>query len=230
MAGRSLQAVVLTHLPFEDLGALEPCLLKHAFRIEIVDVTIARFPSSAADDADLLVVMGGPIGVYDAPSYPFLTAEIECIRRRLAVRKPTLGISLGAQFIAASLGACVYPGDRGPEIGWSPIQSPPGAQLPHWFMFLLNPLLYLFRWHEDTFDIPSKATHLAETQLYCNQALSAENFALGLQFHPEVTAEGPGALVCRACLRTQHQADQRLGTPRRPAPQFWNGWLDSLFG
>ena len=117
-----------------------------------------------------------------------------------------------------------------PEIGWSPIQSPPGAQLPHWFMFLLNPLLYLFRWHEDTFDIPSKATHLAETQLYCNQALSAENFALGLQFHPEVTAEGPGALVCRACLRTQHQADQRLGTPRRPAPQFWNGWLDSLFG
>lgn len=240
MGGRRLHAVVFTHLPFEDLGTLEPRLLERAFKIETVDVTTARFPSTAADASDLLVVMGGPIGVYDAPAYPFLTAELECIRRRLAARKPTLGICLGAQLMAAALGARVYPGHRGAEIGWSPIQAPPGAQLPQWFKSLVNSGLCLFHWHGDTFDIPSGATRLAKTQLYRNQAFSFGNFALGLQFHPEVTVEGLERwYVGHACeLSTRRISVPELrAAAARHAPtlagaahQLWNGWLDSLFG
>lgn len=239
MPARSLYAVAFTHLPFEDLGTLEPRLLERGFQIETIDVTTARFPLPQADGCDLLVIMGGPIGVYDAPAYPFLAAELGCIRQRLAARKPTLGICLGAQLMAAALGARVYRGSNGPEIGWSPIQPPHGAILPPWFKSLLENGLHLLHWHGDTFDIPSGAIHLAETQVYKNQAFSIGNFALGLQFHPEVTAEGLERwYVGHACeLSTKKIAVANLrAAAKRHAPalaqtaeKFWNGWLDSLF-
>lgn len=236
---RNLHATVFTHLPFEDLGTLEPRLSEHGFQIETVDVTTAHFPLPQAGACDLLIVMGGPIGVYDAADYPFLIAELDCIRQRLNARKPTLGICLGAQFIAAALGARVYPGLRGPEIGWSPIHAPAGAVPPEWFKPLLASGLQLFHWHGDTFDHPSGTMLLAETQLYPNQAFSYENFALALQFHPEVTAEGLERwYVGHACeLRAKgiSVADLRSAAARhapslaRAAKEVWNGWLDSLF-
>jgi GMP synthase (glutamine-hydrolysing) len=239
MANSSLQAVVFTHLPFEDLGTLEPRLIERGFQIDTVDITTAHFPLPQAKHCDLLVIMGGPIGVYEAAAYPFLTAELDCIRQRLAARKPTLGICLGAQLMAAALGARVYPGSNGPEIGWSPIQSPVGATPPPWFKPLLDSCIYLLHWHGDTFEIPSEAIRLAETQLYRNQAFSLENFALGLQFHPEVTAEGLERwYVGHACeLGTKKISVSELrAAAARHAPlladaarRFWNGWLDSLF-
>src|SRR5579863_9020584 len=173
----ALSAVVCSHLPFEDLGSLGPELLRRGFAIETIDVTTAHFPLPTAMRCDLLIVMGGPIGVYEADDYPFLTGEIDAIRQRLAARKPTLGICLGAQLMAAALGARVYPGSNGPEIGWSRIQSPVGATPPPWFNPLLDSCIYLLHWHGDTFEIPSGSIRLAETQLYKNQAFSLENFA-----------------------------------------------------
>lgn len=239
MLSRNLHAVVFTHLPFEDLGTLEPRLLERGFQIHAVDVTTARFPLPQAASCDLLIVLGGPIGVYDAPAYPFLTAELDCIRRRLAAQKPTLGICLGAQLVAGALGARVYSGERGPEIGWLPIQSPAGLKPPEWFKPLLHSGVYLFHWHGDTFDMPTHGTRLAETELYPNQAFAIGKFALALQFHPEVTAEGLERwYVGHAC----ELGAKKIGVPElraaaaRHAPalaeaahQFWNGWLDSLF-
>jgi len=239
MASRTLQAVVFTHLPFEDLGTLEPRLLDRGFQIRTVDVTTANFPVPEADACELLVVLGGPIGVYDAPRYPFLTAELECIRRRIAAQKPTLGICLGAQLMAAAMGARVYPGDRGAEIGWSPIQPPADISPPKWFSFLFHSCLHLFHWHGDTFDLPVHTTRVAETQLYPNQAFLVENFALALQFHPEVTAEGLERwYVGHACELGTRKIDVpglRAAAARhapalaKAAHEFWNGWLDSLF-
>jgi GMP synthase (glutamine-hydrolysing) len=239
MANKALQALVFTHLPFEDLGTLEPRLTERGFQIKTVDVTTERFPLPDAAHCDLLVIMGGPIGVYDAADYPFLSAEIECIRELLAAQKPTLGVCLGAQLIAAALGARVYPGGRGSEIGWSPIHAPAGGEPPSWFKPLLDSDVYLLHWHGDTFDIPSGTIRLAETELYQNQAFLLANFALGLQFHPEVTAEGLERwYVGHACeLRSKRISVQELRSASarhapilaRAAQKFWNGWLNSLF-
>src|ERR1039458_4855425 len=106
------RALVLSHVAFEDLGSLEVPLRERGFEIETVDVATVRFPLPQAEACDLLVVLGGPIGVYDDQDYPFLVDEIACIRERLAARKPILGICLGAQLMAAALGARVYPGQQ----------------------------------------------------------------------------------------------------------------------
>lgn len=239
MRTRTLRAIVFTHLPFEDLGTLEPRLIELGFKIETIDVTTARFPLPQTADCDLLVIMGGPIGVYDAADYPFLVHEIDCIRKRLEAHKPTLGICLGAQLMATALGARVYPGTRGSEIGWSPIRPPAGAAPPQWFKPLLDSGVHLFHWHGDTFDDPPASVRFAETQLYKNQAFSLGNFALALQFHPEVTAEGLERWyvghACELSTKKISVQDLRIAAARhapalaQAAQQFWNGWLDSLF-
>ena len=239
MANSGLQAVVFTHLPFEDLGTLEPRLVERGFQIEIIDVTTARFPLPQAARCDLLVIMGGPIGVYEAAIYPFLTAELACIRQRLTAQKPTLGICLGAQLMAAALGARVYPGGNGPEIGWSAIQSPAGAVPPAWFKPLLDSDVQVLHWHGDTFDIPAGSARISESQVYTNQAFHIENFTLGLQFHPEVTAQGLERwYVGHACELSMKKisvpklraaAEQYAPALADAARKFWNGWLDSLF-
>ena len=237
MPVHALKAVVFTHLPFEDLGSLRPVLERRGFEIETIDVATARFPLPQAERCDLLVVMGGPIGVYDAGDYPYVAAEIESLRLRLAAHRPTLGICLGAQLMAAALGAKVYPGANGSEIGWFPIQ--PGSQPPPtWFAPLLDKNLRLFHWHGDSFDLPAGAVHLARTDLYENQAFSIARHALALQFHPEVTELGLEQwYLGHACELRQKEVSvpQLRANAHRYAPaltkaagQFWNLWLDYI--
>jgi GMP synthase (glutamine-hydrolysing) len=234
-----LKAVVFTHLPFEDLGSLEPELLRRGFAIETIDVTTARFPVQTAEDGDLLIVMGGPISVYDSADYPFLVGEIDAVRQRLAARKPTLGICLGAQLMAAALGARVYPGGRGAEIGWFPILPASSEPAPNWFSPLLPKDLRVFHWHGDTFDLPAGAQHLARTETYANQAFAVGDYALALQFHPEVTESGLERwYVGHTCELNQKgiRVKQLRDDARNYAPallnaagQFWKNWLDRLF-
>jgi GMP synthase (glutamine-hydrolysing) len=212
-------AVVFNHMAFEDLGSLKAPLLQRSFKIETV-------------------VLGGPIGVYDQQDYPFLTNEIACVRERLAAHKPTLGICLGAQLMAAALGARVYSGQSGSEIGWSPIRPAADAPTPDWFAPLLAPRLSLFHWHGDTFDLPPGSLHLAKTEVYRNQAYSIGNFALGLQFHPEVTATGLERWYVGHAVELHHAgitASQLRSATRKhavaleeAAPRFWNLWLDYI--
>jgi GMP synthase (glutamine-hydrolysing) len=238
MAGKAFQAVVLSHVPFEDLGSLQPVLLERGFDFETVDVTTARFPLNAAERCDLLLVMGGPIGVYETAAYPFLADEIAIIRSRLSARKPTLGICLGGQLMAAAAGARVYPGTSGAEIGWKPITYSGAGKIPEWFSPLLAPDLAVFHWHGDTFDLPAGAQPLAATDLYANQAFTIELNALALQFHPEVTAEGlerwyvghASELSRRRIPVPELRAAARLHAPRlvKAAQMFWNRWLDYI--
>jgi GMP synthase (glutamine-hydrolysing) len=233
---RARQAIVFSHLPFEDLGSLEPELERRGFTIRSIDVPTVRFPLPDAEDCDLLIVMGGPIGAYDSGDYPFLTGEIESIRRRLTARKPTLGICLGAQLMAAALGARVYPGGRGAEIGWFPVL--PAGPRPDWFAPLLAKDLRMFHWHGDTFDLPAGAQPLARTELYENQAFAIENYALALQFHPEVTESGLERwYVGHACELRQKavpvkrlRAEAQKYAPKllNAATSFWKLWLDYI--
>lgn len=235
----SRHALVLSHVAFEDLGSLEAPLRERGFAIETVEVATAHFSLAQVESCDLLVVLGGPIGVYDRQDYPFLTDEITCIATRLQARRPVLGICLGAQLMAAAQGSRVYPGAHGAEIGWSPIEAASVLAPPEWFAPLLEPGLYLMHWHGDTFDLPPGAVHLAKTDQYINQAFAIDNFALGLQFHPEVTANGLERWYVGHACELHHagiavaglRADGQRYAPalQEAASQFWRLWLDSLF-
>ena len=173
----------IQHLAFEDLGALEDTFYQLGFRVRYVEAGVDDL-RKALEHEGLTVILGGPIGVYEAADYPFLTQEIELLKQRLARNLPTLGICLGAQLIAHALGAKVYAGAQ-KEIGWSSLEIKPVAQ---------NPLASLqdipvLHWHGDTFDLPEQAELLASSNLYPHQAFKLGNNILALQFHIEVSAD-----------------------------------------
>ena len=176
--------LAIRHVPFEDLGSFAPLLAQSGYAIRYVDAPTADFSRLQQIPHDLLVVLGGPIGVNDDRDYPFLKDELGFIEARLKRELPTLGICLGSQFIAKALGARVYR-NGGVELGWKPLQlSEAGQASP--LQHLLGPV---FHWHGEVFELPAGATHLAATDCAAHQAFSRGK-TLGLQFHPEVTAKG----------------------------------------
>lgn len=183
MNRRRLQAV--RHVGFEDLGSFEAIFQDAGYDIEYVDV--ARRDLSAVDplQADLLVVLGGPIGVNDAEAYPVVNHELDLLKVRLGADRPTMGICLGAQLMAAALGSRVYPGPR-KEIGWSALDL--SADPDHNPLHALDGIPVL-HWHGDTFDLPDGCARLASTAICRNQAFSRGPNILGLQFHPELVAD-----------------------------------------
>lgn len=171
-------AVAIRHIAFEDVGTLEPVLDEAGYSLTYLEAGVDDL--AAAEACNLLIVLGGPIGVYEVEAYPFLVRELDLVRRRLAADQPTLGLCLGAQLIAQALGARVYPGPA-KEIGWAPLS------------FLAEELRELdgvavLHWHGDTFDLPVGAKRLASTALTPNQAFSVGRNLLALQFHAEPEA------------------------------------------
>jgi GMP synthase (glutamine-hydrolysing) len=174
-------AAVIRHVPFEDLGTIAEPLMRAGYDYTYSDIGHA-LPLRDPAVTDLLIVLGGPIGVYEDDKYPFLRDEIALLTTRLNEGKPTLGICLGAQLIACALGAKVYPSGI-KEIGWGPVDLTEAAAA--------TPLRHLantavLHWHGDTFDLPPGAVHLASTPNCRNQAFCIGPNILGLQFHPEV--------------------------------------------
>ncbi len=176
-------AIVLRHVAFEDLGLLGPVLAREGWDVTLHDPAVDDVPDRAGDDAGLLIVLGGPIGVYETESYPFLNAEIDLIAHRLSRHLPVLGICLGAQLMAKALGSRVYPGPV-KEIGWGGV-----ALTAEGDASCLNPLQadgeVVLHWHGDTFDLPAGAQRLASNRHYDNQAFAYGPNALALQFHLE---------------------------------------------
>jgi len=132
-------------------------------------------------EPDLLVVLGGPIGVYETRAYPFLAAERDAIAARLAVGGPTIGICLGAQLVASALGADVRPTCQ-TEIGYAPLTLTPSCRNSILAPLADRPVLH---WHGDEFAIPDGSTSLAETPGFPHQAFTLGRHALALQFHLE---------------------------------------------
>lgn len=233
------RALAITHVAFEDLGSLEPELIDAGFEIEVIDACTADLRAIDPLKADLLVVLGGPIGVYERETYPFIGPELKLIGERLAARRPTLGICLGAQMLAAALGAKVYPGTAGKEIGWAPVRAVAGVTAPPWFESVLEPGLRVLHWHGDTFDLPEGATLLASTAQYANQAFAVGDYALGLQFHPEVTAQrleqwvvGHASELAQARVDVHTlRAESHAFAPvlETAAQLLWQQWLTAAF-
>jgi GMP synthase-like glutamine amidotransferase len=151
---------------------------------------------------DLLVVMGGPMGVGDIDDarYPWLAQEVALIRRCLAGAIPVIGVCLGAQLLAHAAGAKVYPltvGEppvRHREVGWGAIHFTRSAT-DEPVLTGLDPAEPVLHWHGDTFDLPSGATLLGSTLACPNQFFRIGRRAWGLQFHIEIITEAVAGWV-----------------------------------
>ena len=180
-------AVAIRHVAFEDLGAFAPALAAAGFTIQYHDVGTHDLRALEPDTADLLVVLGGPIGAYEDTAYPFLKDELDIIERRLAIGRPLMGICLGAQLIARAAGARVFPSGV-KEIGFAPIALSEAGARSCLEPFAEDPVT--LHWHGDTFDLPSGAERLASTGFCETQAFSMGPGVIGFQFHPEVDGRG----------------------------------------
>lgn len=165
---------------YEGIAGYRAPIEAAGYEVERVLACTTDFATLDMLAPDLLVVMGGPMGVYDAPEFPWITQEIAGIGARIAAGRPTLGVCLGSQMIAAALGARVYPGHE-PEVGFA-LLSDLDAESP--LAHLAG--VAMLHWHGDTFDLPPGARRLASTPRYANQAFAVGDHVLALQFHAEM--------------------------------------------
>jgi GMP synthase (glutamine-hydrolysing) len=190
-------ALAIRHVHFEDCGTLTDLLVERGFEVRYVEPWHTDFSSLDVTAPDLVVGLGGPVSVYEADRYPWITGELRLFERRVAARRPLLGICLGAQMLAQVLGSRVFAGRK--ELGWAPLRlTEEGKQS------VVAPLsgesTSMLHWHGDTFDLPKGATLLASTEQVAQQVFTWERFALAFQCHPEVRHEDIEAwLVGHAC-------------------------------
>ncbi|OZI34293.1 glutamine amidotransferase [Bordetella genomosp. 10] len=177
----SKTALAIRHVAFEDLGVFGPLLAERGYAVRYLEAGVDALDVDTLTRPDLVIVLGGPIGVYETDRYPFLQAEREAIAARLRQYKPTLGICLGAQLMAGALGAEVSATGRA-EIGYAPLELTEDGQRSVLGGLGATPVLH---WHGDQFGIPNGATRLAQTPGFPNQAFAIGPHILGLQFHLE---------------------------------------------
>lgn len=176
-----MNCVAVRHVAFEDLGHWEPEIRAHGYSVTYVDAGVDDL--SPVRDADLVIVLGGPIGVPDAAIFPNIDEETALIRERLDAGLPVLGVCLGAQLIAHALGWTVAPGPL--ELGWGLIDvAPSGMETPLRHIAGV-PIL---QWHGDSITAPADVELLASTDVTACQAFSVGS-AFGIQFHAEVDPE-----------------------------------------
>lgn len=177
------RCVVLRHVEYEGIAGYRAPVEAAGYAVERLAAWAIDFAAFDSLESDLLVIMGGPMGVYETAEHPWIVPEVEAIARRIAAGRPTLGVCLGAQMIAAALGSAVYRGAAGREIEFSPIRftdagrASPVARIGE---------VSVLHWHGDTFDLPPDVELLASTDRYRHQAFRRGPNLLALQFHAEM--------------------------------------------
>ncbi|GAA1507777.1 GMP synthase (glutamine-hydrolyzing) [Agromyces terreus] len=178
-------ALVLRHDSTIGLGNLGPTLEAHGYEVVTVDAPVSDVSAIDPLAADLVVVLGGEEGAYETERFPYLADELSLLRSRIDAEAPVFGVCLGAQMLAAALGARVYRGER-TEVGWLEVTPTSAGERSPVRHFAGVPTV---QWHGDTFDLPRGVERLASSEQYENQAFRRGDWLLAVQFHPEVTAE-----------------------------------------
>lgn len=175
-------ALIIRHVPYEGVAGYRAPIEAAGYNLDRIDVADPGFASLDLREPDLLIMMGGPMGVYEQDSHPWIACQLKRLRQRLDADRPTLGVCFGAQMIAAALGADVYAGPR-KEVGFHGIELRPEA--------VDSPLRHLqdvpvLHWHGDTFTLPEGVELLASSHVYAHQAFRRGRHLLALQFHAEM--------------------------------------------
>ena len=219
-------------MAFEGAGTLEPVFKERGIALRYLQAGVDDL--LPVKDADLVLVLGGPIGIYEFERYPFLKDELAIVEEVVKQETPVVGICLGAQALATVLGARVYPGTE-TELGWDQLilteegkASPPGVLEG----------LHVLNWHGDTFDLPAGATRLASTPITPNQAFSYGPKVLSLQFHVELPERDIERWLIGHTLELANNkvdlAEMRERTARYAPPtnvashKLFNDWLDGI--
>ena len=188
---RIKRLLVLQHLEIEGPGLFEQFAKEKDLKIEVVRLD-KKDPLPQTKKGDLILIMGGPMGVKDIGSdkYSWLKLERDFIRRELENKRPIIGVCLGAQLIARAAGGDVeilkygYPPKELPEIGWSQIFI---DKSNNDFEAMFEDPYYVLHWHGDRILLPNKAVLIASSARCKEQFFRIGNFAYGLQFHLETT-------------------------------------------
>ncbi|MBI4596771.1 MAG: gamma-glutamyl-gamma-aminobutyrate hydrolase family protein [Candidatus Omnitrophica bacterium] len=215
--------LVIQHVPHERLGTFEPIFMQSGLTIRTLNAADTQAIWPKPDDANGIVSMGGPQSVYEQRKYPWIKKELAFLEEAIAAKRPILGVCLGAQMLAAALGAKVTKNPQ-KEIGWYPLMREPGADGdPMWDIF--GQTETVFQWHGDTFALPKGAVQLASSPLCAQQAFRYGDNAYGVQFHVEVTEA-----IIRAWMRVPGNRAELASlrgtidpmTIRRQSPQHIN--------
>jgi GMP synthase (glutamine-hydrolysing) len=172
----------LQHVAFEGLASIETWAIARSHSLSSTRF-FANESLPQMQDFDWLIVLGGPMNIYETEKYFWLTEEKRFIERAIKNGKTVIGICLGAQLIADVLGAKVTQ-NAFKEIGWFPVELTAESAAFHSLPKQFNAL----HWHGDTFELPRGAVHLARSKACENQAFVSEEKVLSLQFHLEATS------------------------------------------
>ncbi|MBM4338499.1 MAG: type 1 glutamine amidotransferase [Deltaproteobacteria bacterium] len=181
-----MNVLIIKHAEIEGPGLIGDLLVQGKIPYQMIELYL-NTPLPKPEGFSHIVILGGPMNVYEEDQYPFLRNEDIFIKEAIQRGRAILGICLGAQLIAKALGAKVF---KAPvkEIGWYEVsltrvgsQDPLFSNLPKKFP--------VFQWHEDTFEIPRGGQLIATSSPVSHQAFRYGEAAYGLQFHLEVTKE-----------------------------------------
>jgi GMP synthase (glutamine-hydrolysing) len=179
------RVIVLQHVGCETLGSIEVALRRAGLRFDYVRTFDGANVPSTLEDACGLVIMGGPMSVYEEDRHPHLRDESKLIESALSLDKPVLGVCLGSQLLAHVLGAKVYSGQC-KEIGWYPVTLTPSAATDAIWSDVPSTFT-AYHWHGDVFDLPADCQLLASSAMTPQQAFRHGANAYGILFHMEVT-------------------------------------------
>ncbi|HTB52976.1 MAG TPA: hypothetical protein VK718_09410 [Ferruginibacter sp.] len=198
------------HVPFEGLGCIEKWIEEKGHTVNHTKFYEAEV-LPAMTDFDWLIIMGGPMGVYDDATFTWLQQEKEFIKQAITADKTVIGICLGSQLIAAALGADVYKNTQ-KEIGWFDVALTAIGK-ENKLLEGFDDQFKVFHWHGDTFNLPEGAEHLIQTDICKNQSFLYKKKVLGLQFHLEATKEtlvqmtvhGKNELIASDSIQTEKE-------------------------
>ncbi len=184
----------LQHVPFEDLGSIETWARQQGAAITNT-LLFNDEPLPDPEDISWLIIMGGPMNIYEEDKFPWLKREKEFIAKVIKRGCRVLGICLGAQLIADVLGGKIT-ANAEKEIGWWPIIPDPG--LSPGLREVFDQELTVIHWHGDTFSLPAGAARIAQSEVCRNQGFVYQKRVLALQFHLETTKESLEKLIANS--------------------------------